>query len=164
MKKDIKRMEANFARLVLNKWRMKLYMLTKLPLALVAGLRVDRYDAGGASVSVPYRYITKNPFRSIYFAPLSMAAELSSGLLALEAVQQAARPVSMLVLEMRATYLKKARNRITFHCNDRKELRETVAAALNNGQAQTYISVVEGVDLQGITVARFEIIWTFKQK
>lgn len=164
MEKKAHKKEAGFARLVLSRWRMKLYMLSKLPLGLIAGLRVDRYDAGGASVSVPYRYITKNPFRSVYFAPLSMAAELSSGLLALEAVQQAEKPVSMLVMEMHAYYLKKAKSRITFRCNDRQALQKTVAATLNSNEGQTFVSTVEGFDIQGNSVAKFEITWTFKQK
>ena len=59
MEKEVHKKEAGFARLVLSRWRMKLYMLSKLPLGLVAGLRVDRYDAGGGigigTVSLHYK-------------------------------------------------------------------------------------------------------------
>ena len=153
-----------FARLVLSRWRMRLYMLSQLPLAFVAGLRVDRYDARGASVSVPFRYITKNPFRSVYFAPLSMAAELSSGLLALEAVQQAGNKVSMLVLGMQAEYLKKAKSRITFRCDDRLALQDCIQQVVQTDEAQTFVSISEGKNQAGETVARFHITWTFNQK
>lgn len=52
-------------------------MLLKLPLAFVAKLRIDQMNMHQASVSLPFNYLNKNPFRSIYFAALSMAAELS---------------------------------------------------------------------------------------
>jgi len=153
-----------FVSLVKSKWKMKVYMLSKLPLAFVAGLRVERFDLNGATVSVPFRFLTKNPFGSIYFAPLSMAAELSSGLLALEAVKSADRPVSMLVLQMNAEYYKKAKTRIFFSCNDRKQLHASVHKAIETSAGQTFESIIEGVDLNGDLVARFRVIWTFKSK
>jgi hypothetical protein len=163
MNKEIE-LNKKFVSLVTSKWKMKVYMLSKLPLAFVAGLSVERFDRIGATVSVPFRFINKNPFGSIYFAPLSMAAELSSGLLALEAVKSADRPVSMLVLQMNAEYYKKAKTRIFFSCNDRQQLHTSVQKAVETSQGQTFESIIEGVDLQGDLVARFRVTWTFKSK
>lgn len=156
--------DLSFAALVTSRWKMAFYMLSKLPLALIARLRVEHFDDEGASVSVPFNYINKNPFGSVYFAPLSMAAELSSGLLALEAVKNAAKPVSMLVLEMQAEYLKKARSRIVFTCHERSAISEAVQQAILTNEATTFLSRVEGRDEQGELVARFFINWTFKTK
>ncbi len=58
-----------------NPWMLKLFMLMKLPLALFAGLRVQQIDASECAVSVPYGWLSTNPFKSTYFAALSMAAE-----------------------------------------------------------------------------------------
>ncbi len=143
---------------------MRLYMLIKLPLAFVAGLKVEQLDSSGASVSVPFCFLTKNPFRSIYFAPLSMAAELASGLLALDAAQQSEKPVSMLVQSMQAEYLKKARSRTTFRCNDRQAIKQAIAESLKNADGTKFTSLSEGKDAGGEIVARFQIVWTFKQK
>ena len=41
-----------------------------MPLAVVAGLRVDKVTTENAQVSLPYRWRNQNPFRSIYFAAL----------------------------------------------------------------------------------------------
>jgi hypothetical protein len=154
----------SFAALVTNRFKMKMYMLTHLPLAFVAGLAVTRFDELGATVSVPFKWLNKNPFGSIYFAPLSMAAELSSGLLALEAVQKSPTPVSMLVLAMQAEYLKKAKSKIFFSCNEKEALQQAVMHAAQTGQALTYDSNIEGVDTSNTVVARFRITWTFKIK
>ncbi|MCC7317339.1 MAG: DUF4442 domain-containing protein [Bacteroidales bacterium] len=154
----------SFAALVTSRLKMNLYMLTKLPMAFVAGLAVTRFDELGATVSVPFKWLNKNPFGSIYFAPLSMAAELSSGLLALEAVQKSPAPVSMLVLAMQAEYLKKAKSKIFFSCNEKVALQQAVTQASQTGQAITYDSTVEGVDNSNTVVARFHITWTFKIK
>ena len=156
--------KSSFEKNILSRWRFGIYLLRHLPLGWVAGLRVEQYDALGATVSVPYCFITKNPFRSIYFAPLSMAAELASGLPALGAVKKAGQPVSMLVDGMQAEYLKKARSRTHFRCNDRAAFETAVTEALKNPDGTRFTSLSEGTDSKGEMVARFHIIWTFKQK
>ena len=153
-----------FAARVTSRYKMNLYMLAKLPLAFFAGLAVTRFDDRGATVSVPFKWLNKNPFGSIYFAPLSMAAELSSGLLALEAVQKSHVPVSMLVLAMQAEYLKKAKSKIFFSCDEKEALQHAVMQAAQTGEAITYDSTVEGLDVSKTIVARFRITWTFKAK
>lgn len=156
--------KSSFEKNILSRWRFGIYLLRHLPLGWVAGLRVEQYDALGATVSVPYCFITKNPFRSIYFAPLSMAAELASGLPALGAVKKAGQPISMLVVGMQAEYLKKARSRTHFRCNDRAAFETAVTEALKNPDGTRFTSLSEGTDSKGEMVARFHIIWTFKQK
>lgn len=159
-----KKYDNQFAARVTSRYKMALYMLTRLPLAFFAGLAVTRFDDLGATVSVPFKWLNKNPFGSIYFAPLSMAAELSSGLLALEAVQKSSVPVSMLVLAMQAEYIKKAKSKIFFSCDEKEALHQVVMQAAQTGNAITYDSTVEGLDTSNTIVARFRITWTFKSK
>src|ERR1700710_2398497 len=74
--------------------QFRAYMLAKLPLALFAGLRVRELDAGRCAVSVPSGWRSTTPFRSTYFAALSMAAEMTTGALAMMATQLAPQPVA----------------------------------------------------------------------
>ena len=67
----------------------------KLPLAAFAGLRVDEFTAERCAVSLPYGWRTQNPFNSIYFAAQCMAAELSTGALAMLAIQSSNESVSI---------------------------------------------------------------------
>ena len=94
---------AAFRRQVLSPIKLRLFMLQKLPMAWLAGLRLTQLTPEEATVTVRFKYLTKNPFRSIYFACLAMAAELASGILAMMHVQ-AGSPVSMLVTKMEADF------------------------------------------------------------
>src|SRR5690606_13345009 len=109
-------------RRVLNPWGLRAYMLAKLPLALFAGLKVVRLDGQACEVTVPYGWRTQNPFRSTYFAAQSMAAEMSTGSIALALVTAAPEPVSMLITGMTAEFVKKATDTVTFRCEAGEQL------------------------------------------
>jgi hypothetical protein len=143
---------------------MRLFMLTSLPLAFFARLRVDEMDMVKASISLPYNFINKNPFRSIYFAALSMAAELSTGILAMAHAEKNPFPVSMLVLGVKAEFVKKAKTRITFICMQGELLEKTIAQSIKTNQGQSVEVFTEGIDANGEIVARFWFTWTFKPK
>ncbi|HVG41559.1 MAG TPA: hypothetical protein VM888_08095, partial [Chitinophagaceae bacterium] len=68
-----------FFELIKSPLKFKLFMLQKLPAALFSGLAVKSITEEECTVSVPYKWFTQNPFRSTYFACLSMAAEMSTG-------------------------------------------------------------------------------------
>src|SRR5512133_3428620 len=119
-----------FEKLANSPFRMRLFMLWSLPLAFFARLRVDEMDMVKASISLPYNFINKNPFRSIYFAALSMAAELSTGILAMAHVEKNPFPVSMLVLGVKAEFVKKAKTRITFTCMQGELLENTITQSI----------------------------------
>jgi hypothetical protein len=151
-------------KLVASPFKFKLYLLQKLPLAFLAGLRVEQFNGSISEVSVPYNFINKNPFNSVYFAPLSMAAELASGLLAMDAVSRSPVPVSMLVLEMKAEFIKKAKSRIRFKSNDGNTLADAVIQCVNGNEGRTVVVSTDGIDDDGNLVAKFWFTWTFKRK
>jgi len=63
----------------------RFFLLKSLPAAFFSGLRVQSLSTSSAVVRIRYSWFSKNPFRSIYFAVLGMAAEMSTGILALDA-------------------------------------------------------------------------------
>lgn len=143
---------------------MRFFMLLKLPLAFIAGLKITAIDPQRAVVTIPYKFLTKNPFRSIYFAALSMAAELSTGILAMAAVYETGKPVSMLVFDMKASFRKKAVNKITFTCLEGQKISDAVNKCLETDEGQTVAVQTIGIDKNGNEVAEFEFVWTFKVK
>ena len=145
-------------------WKMKMYMLQQLPMGFIAGLRIVNIDEEGSVVSVPYRFINKNPFKSMYFAVQAMAAELSSGILALAEVMVAEEAVSMLVLGMKASFTKKARTKVSFKCDDAKKIKDAIAASIKSGEGEIIDVTAIGVDEDGEVVAEFVFTWTFKPK
>lgn len=50
-----------------------LFLLAKLPAAYFSGVRVLSLDEEECKVKVPYKWFSQNPFKSTYFACLSMA-------------------------------------------------------------------------------------------
>jgi len=147
-----------------NRFKMKLFLLWKLPLAFLARLRIEQMNMEEASVSLPYNYLNKNPFRSIYFAAMSMAAELSTGILAMAQVKKQGIHISMLVLDMRAEFVKKATTRITFSCQQGMEIEKAIAQSVTENEGKTIEVMSEGLNTQGELVARFFFTWTFKPK
>lgn len=144
-------------------WKMRFFMLRKLPMGVLAGLRVVAFDGEMAAVSLRLTYLTKNPFRSIYFACLAMAAELASGVQGMVRVADGS-PVSMLVVGLEGTFTKKAVGRITFTCPDGAAIAQAVAEARATGEGRTVLCTSTGRDEAGDEVAIFRLTWSFKAK
>lgn len=151
-----------FSRLTGSHIKFRLYLLSKLPAAFFAGLRIAKADADHCIITIPYRWSTRNPFRSIYFACLGMAAEMSTGILAMAQVYKSNPAVSMLVTGMEAQFTKKATGRTSFRCSDGQAIREAVDKSKITGEAQTIKARSVGTNAQGETVAEFFITWSFK--
>lgn len=147
-----------------NPWLLRGFMLAKLPLGLIAGLRVRELDRERCVVSVPYGWRTTNPFRSTYFAALSMAAEMSTGAPAMMAVEMAPRPVAMLIVNMEASFGKKATSVTYFTCEEGAKVFAAVEETLRTGEAATARMETVGRMKDGTEVARFVFTWSFKKR
>ncbi|UYZ62954.1 PaaI family thioesterase [Hymenobacter weizhouensis] len=154
---------AEFRRAISNPLKLRLFMLRRLPMAYLAGLRVAAFTPEQATVTVPFKYLTQNPFRSIYFACLSMAAEMSSGLLAMMHVQSGS-PVSMLVVSLEAQFTKKAVGLIRFTSHDGAAIGQAIAESRATGEGRTIVATSTGLDEAGDTVAVFRVTWSFRAK
>jgi hypothetical protein len=153
-----------FFAIVRNPIKFRLYLLTNLPSAFFAGLRIAEADSGHCIVTVPYKWFTRNPFRSTYFACLSMAAEMSTGLLAMAPIYKSNPKVSMLVVGMETSFTKKATGLTRFICNDGAAIRAAIDKAKATGEAQTVIARSIGTSGNGDIVAEFSLTWSFKAK
>jgi len=127
------------------------------------GIRVVSYDAQHAVVHLPYGWRSQNPFRSIYFAAQCAAAELSTGLLALGALE-GKPPTSMLVLHVEAEFLKKAAGTLLFSCEEGPVVADVVQKTVETGEAQTLRMCSTGRLPDGSEAARVWITWSFKRK
>jgi hypothetical protein len=153
-----------FIRLLKKPVAFRLYLLGKLPAAFFSGVRIREIDEQHCVVTVPYKWFSQNPFRSTYFACLAMAAEMSSGSLAMAHVYKRKPAVSMLVVKFEASYFKKATGRTWFECKDGGLLQQTIEKAIATGEPQVCITTSTGVNQQGDKVAECLITWSFKSK
>jgi hypothetical protein len=155
---------SEFLQIISNPLRFNLYLFTKIPSAFFSGLRIHEINADQCKVTVPYKRFTRNPFRSTYFACLSMAAEMSTGALAMAQCYKRQPPISMLVVSMEANYFKKATADSCFHCLDGHAIRQAIDQAIATGEGQTVKARSVGYNPAGEPVAEFLITWSFKVK
>ena len=141
-----------------------MYLLYRLPAAFFSGIKISGISEERCVTSVPYKWLTQNPFRSTYFASLAMAAEMSTGTLALSNVYKRVPAISMLVTKMEASYFKKATGTIFFSCDEGKAMTVRIDEAVSTGQAKTIIAKSTGIDKDGELVAEFLFTWSFKVK
>ncbi len=154
----------SFQKQILHPLKFKLFMFQRLPSALFAGLKIKTFDEHQAVISVKYKWFNQNPFRSMYFAVQSMAAEMSTGLLASAQVYQRNPAVSMLVIGLEAKFLKKATDTVFFSCEDGDAIKDTIEASVASGEGKTIICKSTGKNLAGEIVSEFWITWSFKVK
>lgn len=144
--------------------KFRLFLFAKLPAAFFAGVRVREADESKCSVSVPYKWMSQNPFRSTYFACLSMAAEMSTGALAMAHLYKVNPPVSMLVIKVESEYFKKATGRTTFLCEDGNLFSKAIKETIATSEARIVKAKSIGRNKEGEVVAEFYITWSFKAK
>ena len=153
-----------FIRLMKDPIRVRIFLFTKLPSAFFNGVRVREITPEKAVVTVPYKWFSRNPFRSTYFASLSMAAEMSTGALAMAHLYKHDPPVSMLVVKVESEYFKKAIDRTTFECSDGDQLKQIIAKAVSTNEPQSFRARSVGVNEKGEKVAEFFVTWGFKAR
>lgn len=154
----------SFARQMLHPVKFRLFLFLKLPSAFFSGVRVQSLDEKRCEVTVPYKWFSQNPFRSTYFACLSMAAEMSTGALAMGHLYKRKPPVSMLVIKTEGEYFKKAVDKTIFLCEDGELIRQMIEESVDTGEARTVKAKSIGRNKAGETVAEFYITWSFKVK
>ena len=133
-------------------------------MALLSGIKVISATDEKSKVSIPYKYLTKNPFRSMYFACQSMAAEFSTAIIALKALEKKEAKYSIIVTQMEASFSKKATGIISFECHKPEKVDATIDEAFKVNKAREITLQSIGTDQTGEQVAAFSFTWSFKPK
>tara|TARA_B100000768_G_scaffold144529_1_gene137103 strand:- start:353 stop:658 length:306 start_codon:yes stop_codon:yes gene_type:complete len=100
----------------------------------------------------------------MFWAVQGMAAEFTTGTLIMNAIRDSNRKVSMLVLNNKANFSKKATGRITFSCSQGIEVTNLINELIQTGTPKTLWMESEGIDEAGDVVSRFNFEWTLNIK
>lgn len=146
---------------LLNSWRITSWLFWKLPMAFFLGVRIKSCTPYKSEVTLPFWWMSQNPFRSIYFAAQCSAAELSTGVLATVAVAEHGN-ISMLISNIEAEYTKKATSKTTFTCEDGQLVIDTVQRAIDTGEGQTMTATSTGRQADGEIVSISRFTWSFR--
>lgn len=133
-------------------------------MGFVTGLKIVGLDEEKASIGIRYKWLNQNPFKSIYFAVLGMAAELSTGILAFGYLYQRNPSVSMLVVKLQADFTKKAVGKIIFTCNDGRKIADAIEQTVVSSEGVIIDCTSVGVNELGEEIAHFVFTWSFKAK
>jgi hypothetical protein len=143
---------------------LNLFLMFKLPSAFIAGVRVKHIDTHKCVAVVKHGWINQNPFQSMYFAVQAMAAELTTGVLMMQAIQESGQSISMLVLNNKSSFSKKAKGLITFTCEDGEKIADIIRECIQENISKTiWISSI-GIDEMGDIVSKMDFEWTLKLK
>lgn len=147
-----------------SRWKLKLFFITHLPMAFLSGLKIKAFDEERAVVTLPYSYLTKNPFRSVYFACQAMAAEFSSAIICLQTLEKYESDLSLLVIGIEAKFIKKATQKISFSCERPEEQDEILDHCISHKSSREITYISTGRNMDGEKVSEFHITWSFKPR
>ncbi|MDB0602839.1 DUF4442 domain-containing protein [Tenacibaculum maritimum] len=144
--------------------KINAFTILKLPAAYFTGVRVKYINDCECSVTVKHRWVNQNPFKSLFWAIQGMAAELATGALVMQEIENSGKKISMLVTNMNATFTKKATGKITFVCKDGELIRKAIHKSIETREGQVVVMKSAGVNNEGISVSKFEFEWSIKLK
>ena len=136
----------------------------KLPAAWWCGVRLRTIDKNRATVTVTHRWINQNPFNSMFWAVQGMAAELATGAMMIDQIEQTGKKISMLVANTKPNFSKKATGKITFTCEDGHLIQEALDRTITTGEGQTIWMKSVGVNEDGVVVSTFNFEWSVRLK
>lgn len=144
--------------------KINLFLMIKLPSAYIAGVRMKALTNDEAVVSVKHRWVSQNPYKSLYWAVQGMASELTTGILLMKQIAKTNAKISMLVTGLEGSFTKKAKGRITFTCTDGDRIKEAVEKTIKTGEWEVLTLTSEGFDEAGDVVSKFEYQWNIRAR
>ena len=145
-------------------FKYTLFTLLRLPSAWICGVRLTHLDDLGATASIKHRWINQNPYSSMFCAVQGMAAEFPTGILLTKEIKASGKNISMLVLNNKATFTKKATGRINFHCDQGEEAKNAIEMLIKTGEPQTVWLHATGMNQDEQMVSKFSFEWTLLLK
>lgn len=145
-------------------FKFRSLMFFQIPLIWFSGIKVQTFNRKVASIKLPFTRRTQNPFKSVYFAAQCMAAELSTGLLVMAETLETGKKCSMLVTDMKATFIKKAGEDVVFTCNPTDIILNAIQLSMEKNEPVKFKLTSEGKLKDETLVAVFEFEWSLKFK
>ena len=145
-------------------FKFKIYLMLKLPMGFLSGMRIRKLTEETCEVTVPYKWINKNPFKSTFWAVLGMAAEMNGAALLLQYTQNQSPSISTYPVTCEAEFVKKATDITTFKCNDGLMVKEKVLEAMKSAEGVTFETVMNGLNQNGELICKFKFLWSIKSR
>ncbi|MCO5258560.1 MAG: DUF4442 domain-containing protein [Crocinitomicaceae bacterium] len=151
-----------FQKRMLNPILFRLMLYKMLPLAALTGVKLNTLDRDSVQLSVKYKFLNKNPFKTTYWAVLGMCAEMASGLLLLMYTYKLNPSVSTYVLSSDAKFIKRALGKTTFVCKQGAEIEQIIIEAIESKEPKEISCQTLAYNEQNELIAEFNFVWGVK--
>ena len=142
----------------------RLFVFFKVPFLFWSGTKMVQLDERQSITKVRYKFLNTNPFKSMYFAVQSMAAEFATAAHALMAIEGASEKVVFIVVKCEGEFYKKVEGVVWFKAASYEGFKAAVAQAIETGEQVEYRAKAEGVLEDGTVATHFYFTWSFKRK
>ena len=145
-------------------FKYNLYLFKYLPSAWLCGVRVRDLNDKKCIITVKHNWFNSNPFKSLYWAVQGMASELATGLAIIDFANKNSLNISMLVVSNESRFLKKAKGKIRFECDEVSKIKKTLLSLSKNKTTEKIKLKSTGYDESGDVISEFIYEWSFKLK
>ncbi len=121
---------------------------------------IESLDENICRVVLKDRFWIHNPFGSVFWAVMAMAAELSTGSLLYAWCSNS--HVKFILTEMDGKFIKKLKGKSFYFCPSGQEVQRSLESLRNPGDTCTVQLPVLAKDQSGQTVAEFQFTWSLK--
>ena len=141
--------------------RFRFFTVLTMPAAWFAGLRLDNIDDRACCTSLPGGWRTQNPFKTMYWAVQGMGAELATGAVPFAISRSMSEKLRMFVVGTEAKFVKRAKGRIKFTCDEVMKAREAIEESMKPGEPIEIDLRSVGRDDSGEVVSEWIFRWNF---
>lgn len=139
---------------------LRWWMVKHLPMGFLSGMKIVEIDETSCRVELKNRWWLRNPFGSVFWAVMSMAAELSSG--ALIYAWCAGSEVQFILVGVEGRFYKKLKSKSFYFCPAGREVLRSLNTIENAGDNTTATLPVKAYDEAGLIVAEYNFTWSLK--
>ncbi len=148
----------------MNSFQFNLFLFYKLPAAFICGVRLYELNSNKCTAGIKYRWINQNPFKSIYFACLTMTAEMTTGLPFYMEIKKRKAKVSMLLIGFKGDFYKKATGKIHFTNFEIEKVIPIIDQVQLSNEPKVINIESKGYNQSNELVASIIFTWSFKNR
>jgi hypothetical protein len=144
-----------------NRWQLRFWMLKHLPMGLLSGMYIESLGEEGCKVVLKDRWWIRNPFRSVFWAVMSMAAEMSTG--ALMYAYVSGSKLQFILVQMEAKFFRKAKGKSSYFCYSGQDVLRWMQNIEDTGDTSVVILPVVARDEDNQILAEFKFYWQLRK-
>ena len=148
--------QSKFAHALTSSWKLRWWMVRHLPMGFLTGMRIAVLNEDECQVVLKDRWWIRNPFGSVFWAVMGMAAELSTGALV---YAYAGSGYKFILVGMEAKFYKKVKGKSYYFCSSGPGLKRVLEMLNSSGQSGVIHMPVVAKDPNDQVLAEFSFSW-----